>query len=245
MDEKNQDLILRVDDLKTYFNTLDGVVRAVDGVSLTLKKGETLGVVGESGCGKSVTAFSILRLLPKTSMIAGGEMIYYRSEGQEALDLAQIDPNSEIMRNVRGGEIAMIFQEPMASFSPVHTVGFQITEGIRLHQDVSQERRARSPSGCSTRVSMPPPERIIDRYPHQLSGGMRQRAMIGMALLPAQPADRRRTDDGARRDDPGADPRPDAATFRTIRHGDLSDHPRPGRRSPRSPTGLSSCTSAM
>ncbi|MFW5836096.1 MAG: ATP-binding cassette domain-containing protein, partial [bacterium] len=140
MDAKNQDLILRVDDLKTYFNTLDGVVRAVDGVSLTMKKGETLGVVGESGCGKSVTAFSILRLLPKTSMIAGGEIIYYRSKGQEALDLAQVSPNSEIMRNVRGGEIAMIFQEPLTSLSPVHTVGSQIAEAVLLHEDVTQEQ---------------------------------------------------------------------------------------------------------
>jgi oligopeptide/dipeptide ABC transporter ATP-binding protein len=182
MDEKNQDLILRVDDLKTYFNTLDGVVRAVDGVSLTLKKGETLGVVGESGCGKSVTAFSILRLLPKTSMIAGGEMIYYRSEGQEALDLAQVDPNSEIMRNVRGGEIAMIFQEPLTSLSPVHTVGSQIAEAVLLHEDVTQEQAKERAIEMLDAVGVALPRQRFDEYPHQFSGGMRQRAMIAMAL---------------------------------------------------------------
>ncbi len=180
--ESDNKEILRVDELKTYFNTLDGVVRAVDGVSLTLNKGETLGVVGESGCGKSVTAFSILRLLPKTSRIAGGEVLYRRSEGQEVVDLTKIDPNGDLMRSVRGGEIAMIFQEPLTSLSPVHTVGSQIAEAVSLHEPVTPEEARDRAIEMLRAVGVALPEQRYDEYPHQFSGGMRQRAMIAMAL---------------------------------------------------------------
>ncbi len=180
--ESDNKEILRVDELKTYFNTLDGVVRAVDGVSLTLNKGETLGVVGESGCGKSVTAFSIMRLLPKTSRIAGGEVLYRRSEGQEVVDLTKIDPNGDLMRSVRGGEIAMIFQEPLTSLSPVHTVGSQIAEAVSLHEPVTPEEARDRAIEMLRAVGVALPEQRYDEYPHQFSGGMRQRAMIAMAL---------------------------------------------------------------
>ncbi len=177
-----KDVILRVDDLKTHFNTLDGVVRAVEGVSLTLRKGETLGVVGESGCGKSVTAYSILRLLPKTSRIAGGEVLYYRRGGQEVIDLIKLDPNGDVMRSVRGGEIAMIFQEPLTSLSPVHTVGSQIAEAVLLHEDVTAAGARDRAIEMLQAVGVAMPEQRFDEYPHQFSGGMRQRAMIAMAL---------------------------------------------------------------
>ncbi len=180
--KNGQDEILRVDDLQTHFKTLDGIVRAVEGVSLTLNKGETLGVVGESGCGKSVTAYSILRLLPKTSRIVNGQVLYYRRGGQDVIDLTKLDPNGDVMRSVRGGEIAMIFQEPLTSLSPVHTVGSQIAEAVLLHEDVT-------PAGARDRaiemlqaVGVAMPEQRYDEYPHQFSGGMRQRAMIAMAL---------------------------------------------------------------
>ena len=131
--------LIRVSNLKTYFNTLDGVVRAVNGVDLEISAGETLGIVGESGCGKSVTAFSILRLLPKTSRIAAGEILYRRRDQQELIDLVKVDPNGDLIRSIRGNEIAMIFQEPLTSLSPVHTVGSQIVEAVILHQDVTEE----------------------------------------------------------------------------------------------------------
>lgn len=174
--------IIRINDLRTYFNTLDGVVKAVDGVSLSIRKGETLGVVGESGCGKSVTAFSILRLLPTTSVIAGGEILYYRRGGQEVIDLTKVDPNGSDIRNVRGNEIAMIFQEPLTSLSPVHTVGSQIAETVMLHEDVNEEQARERAIEMLRAVGVAMPEQRYDEYPFQFSGGMRQRAMIAMAL---------------------------------------------------------------
>ncbi len=179
----NQRYIVRVENLKTHFYTLDGTVRAVDGVTLQIGPGETLGLVGESGCGKSVTAFSLLRLLPpKTSRIVEGKILYNRGEGEPPIDLATVDPNGNLIRSIRGNEIAMIFQEPLTSFSPVHTVGEQIAEAVELHQHVKKEEAAARAIEMLERVGIALPEQRFDEYPHEFSGGMRQRAMIAMAL---------------------------------------------------------------
>ena len=167
--------ILEVRDLHTQFNTLDGVVRAVDGVSFELARGETLGIVGESGCGKSVTALSILRLIPpETGRIASGSI---RFEGEELTSLSE-----EAMKRLRGHRISMIFQEPMTSLNPVLTVGTQIAENVTRHLGVS--KRAARERACEMLdlVRIADAKRRLDEYPHQLSGGMRQRVMIAMAL---------------------------------------------------------------
>jgi oligopeptide/dipeptide ABC transporter ATP-binding protein len=177
-----QPFIVRVEDLKTYFDTLDGVVRAVDGVSLEIHPGEALGLVGESGCGKSVTAFSILRLLPKTSRIVEGRILFDRGTGEPPIDLVTVDPNGDLIRNIRGNEIAMIFQEPLTSLSPVHTVGSQIAEAVELHQGCSKEDGRKRAISMLEAVGIALPEQRFGEYPHQFSGGMRQRAMIAMAL---------------------------------------------------------------
>jgi peptide/nickel transport system ATP-binding protein len=173
--------LISIDNLKTYFKTMDGIVRAVDGVSLDIKAGEALGLVGESGCGKSVTAFSILRLLPKTSQIVEGSINYYRANG-EVLDLTTVDPNGHLIRNIRGNEIAMIFQEPLTSLSPVHTVGSQIAEAVELHQSDCVDNPRERAIEMLKQVGIALPDQRYDEYPHQFSGGMRQRAMIAMAL---------------------------------------------------------------
>lgn len=170
----NSDL-LRVENLQTYFFTDAGIVRAVDGVSLRIAPGETLGVVGESGCGKTVTALSILRLVPDPpGRIVGGRVIF---EGTELLGL-----DSERMRKMRGSAISMIFQEPMTSLNPVFTVGDQIAEGVRLHQGLSRRAAWDRAVEMLRLVQIPDPDRRVREYPHQLSGGMRQRVMIAMAL---------------------------------------------------------------
>jgi peptide/nickel transport system ATP-binding protein len=179
---EHQRRIVQVKDLKTYFRTLDGTVRAVDGVSLEIKPGETLGLVGESGCGKSVTAFSILRLLPKTSRIVEGQILFDRGDGGAPIDLATVDPNGDLIRSIRGNEIAMIFQEPLTSLSPVHTVGSQIAEAVELHQDVDKEKARERAIQMLEQVGIAMPAQRYNEYPHQFSGGMRQRAMIAMAL---------------------------------------------------------------
>jgi peptide/nickel transport system ATP-binding protein len=167
--------ILEVRDLRTQFDTLDGVVRAVDGVSFDLARGETLGIVGESGCGKSVTALSILRLIPpETGRIASGSI---RFEGEELTTLVE-----EAMKRLRGHRISMIFQEPMTSLNPVLTVGTQIAENVVRHRACPSGRRASGRARCSTWCASAMPGRRLDEYPHQLSGGMRQRVMIAMAL---------------------------------------------------------------
>ncbi len=174
--------MLDIQDLRTHFFTSDGVVRAVDGVSLSIQPGETLGLVGESGCGKSVTAHSLLRLLPsKTSKIVSGSMKFTR-RGGEVVDLAALDPRGPRIRSIRGNEIAMIFQEPMTSLSPVHTVGSQIAEAVRLHQKVPKKQADEFAVHMLKQVGIGNPSQRAKEYPHQFSGGMRQRAMIAMAL---------------------------------------------------------------
>ena len=166
--------ILEIDNLQTHFRTPDGIDRAVDGVSFHVEAGETLAVVGESGCGKSVTAMSILRLIPEPpGKIAGA----IRFNGKNLLDLSEPE-----MRKIRGNEISMIFQEPMTSLNPVLTVGLQIGETLRLHQGMSARQAEDRAVDMLKLVGIPEPERRVKEYPHQLSGGMRQRVMIAIAL---------------------------------------------------------------
>jgi ABC-type dipeptide/oligopeptide/nickel transport system ATPase component len=168
-------MLLEVKDLRTSFFTDNMVIKAVDGVSFGIKKGQTLGIVGESGCGKSVTALSIMRLVPKPrGKIVGGEIIY---KGKNLLELSD-----EEMRRIRGKEIAMIFQDPMTSLNPVFTIGNQIGEAIKLHTGLRGKEIREKTIEMLRLVGIPSPERRIDEYPHQLSGGMRQRVMIAMAL---------------------------------------------------------------
>jgi peptide/nickel transport system ATP-binding protein len=167
--------LLSVEDLQTHFFTVDGVTRAVDGVSFTVAPGETLGIVGESGCGKSVTALSILRLLPqRIGRIVGGRVVF------EGVDLLGLDIGA--MRDIRGNRIAMIFQEPMTSLNPVLTIGEQIAEAVRIHQGASHEAALARAEEMLTLVRIPDARRRLGDYPHQFSGGMRQRVMIAMAL---------------------------------------------------------------
>ena len=167
--------LLRVKDLKTYFFTHEGTVKAVDGINLKVSKGETLGLVGESGCGKSVTALSIMRLIPSPpGKIVGGEIHF---EGKNLLEL-----NEKEMRKIRGRKISMIFQEPMTSLDPMFTIGDEIAEVIRLHQGLKKDEARKKAIESLKTVGMPDPEKRINEYPHELSGGMRQRAMIAMAL---------------------------------------------------------------
>jgi peptide/nickel transport system ATP-binding protein/oligopeptide transport system ATP-binding protein len=173
--------LIEVRDLKTYFYTEDGVVRAVDGVDFTIEPEKTLGVVGESGCGKSVTALSIMGLVQSPpGKIEEGEILYQRNG--KVMDLAKLNPKGREMRSIRGNEIAMIFQEPMTSLNPVYTIGNQIMEAIILHQHLRKKQARKKAIEMLRAVGIPVPEQRIDEYPHQLSGGMRQRTMIGMAL---------------------------------------------------------------
>ena len=181
--------VVSVRNLKTHFKLDEGTVRAVDGVSFDLYPGEVVGIVGESGCGKSITMKSILRLVQKPGRIVAGEIIYRRpaehgdrkGKAQE-IDLAKLPPQGKRMRQVRGGDIALIPQEPMASFSPLHSIGEQIVEAIRLHNPVSKEEARKIAIGKLREVGMPSPEQRFDSYSWQLSGGLRQRAIIAMAL---------------------------------------------------------------
>ena len=166
--------LLEINNLKTYFFTEEGVVPAIDGVSFSLKRGETLGIVGESGSGKSQTALSIMQLLEVPGRIVAGEIIF---NGENLLDKSKKE-----MRRIRGNDIAMIFQEPMTSLNPVYTVGNQIMENIILHQKLKKKQAREKAIEMLKLVNMPESEKRIDEYPHQLSGGMRQRVMIAMAL---------------------------------------------------------------
>src|SRR5690348_5049950 len=167
--------LLRVEGLRTYFSTRAGVMRAVDGVDLAVEQGRTLGVVGESGCGKTVTSLSIMRLVDPPGRIEPGSKILF-----EGRDLATADEDE--LRELRGNEISMIFQEPMTSLNPVYAVGDQIAEAVRLHQGVGQRAALDRAVEMLKLVGIPSPERRIKDYPHQMSGGMRQRVMIAMAL---------------------------------------------------------------
>ena len=167
--------LLEVKNLRTYFHTDDGIVKSVDDVSFEVKRGKTLGVVGESGCGKSITSLSIMQLVEiPPGKIEGGEIIY---EGQNLLEKSKDE-----MRKIRGGEIAMIFQEPMTSLNPVFTVGQQIMEALTLHTDMDKAAAKERAIEMLKLVKIPLPEKRFNEYPHQLSGGMRQRVMIAMAL---------------------------------------------------------------
>ncbi len=167
--------LLEVDDLKMYFHTEDGVVRAVDGVSYTLDRGETLGVVGESGSGKSVTAMTIMGLISMPpGKIEGGDVRY---RGRSILEMTE-----EEMQHIRGNDIAMIFQDPMTSLNPVYKIGKQVGEGLRLHRGYSKQEALKRATELLDLVGIPEPEKRVNEYPHQFSGGMRQRVMIAMAL---------------------------------------------------------------
>ena len=179
--------LLSVRNLKTYFAQDEGTVRAVDGVSFDMAQGATLGIVGESGCGKSVTARSILRIVDRPGRIVAGEIWFRRptangGAGSPAVDLAKLEPNSKEMRSIRGAEIALIFQEPMSSFSPVHSVGNQIIEAIVLHEEIDRRGARAKAIEMLRRVGVSSPDQRIDQLANQLSGGLRQRAMIAMAL---------------------------------------------------------------
>ena len=187
MAAESRSTLLTVRDLKTYFSQDEGTVKAVDGVSFDLYPGATLGIVGESGCGKSVTARSILGIVDRPGRIVEGEIRFRRQAtgsagGDGWVDLAKLPPNGPEMRSIRGAEIALIFQEPMSSFSPVHTVGSQIVEAIMLHQQVNRRQARAKTIEMLRRVGVSSPEQRIDQLSNQLSGGLRQRAMIAMAL---------------------------------------------------------------
>src|ERR671934_949926 len=167
--------LLEVHDLKTYFQTDDGIVKAVDGVSFSVEKGQTLGIVGESGSGKSVTCLTIMGLNDRKNSITSGEALF---NGENLLT-----SGAKRLRDIRGNDIAMIFQDPMTSLNPVHSIGAQLIEAVQLHRDVSKKvARARALELLKA-VGIPRAERRLDDYPHQFSGGMRQRVMIAMALI--------------------------------------------------------------
>jgi oligopeptide/dipeptide ABC transporter ATP-binding protein len=173
--------LIKVNNLKVYFHTDRGIVRAVDGVDFSIEKEKTLGVVGESGCGKSMTARAILKLIQMPpGRIETGEIRYHRNG--EIIDLAKLSPKGKDMRSIRGKEIAMIFQEPMTSLNPLYTIGNQIMETISLHERLPRKESRQKAIEMLQAVGIPSPEHRINEYPHQLSGGMRQRAMIAMAL---------------------------------------------------------------
>jgi len=199
--------LLEVKDLKVEFDVRDGIIHAVDGATFTINRGQTVGIIGESGCGKSVTAKAILNMVPRPGKITGGEILYHRrvrSNGSEVTDIiniVELDPDGEEIRHIRGGEIAMIFQEPMSSLTPVYTAGAHITEAvtlhrllpirkvgdqmveaIRAHRKVSKEEAREIAVEMLRRVGIPKPDERVDSYPFQLSGGQRQRVMIAIAL---------------------------------------------------------------
>jgi len=181
MSQTDEQPILDVRDLAVHFHLDEGIVRAVNGVSFRLRPGRSIAIVGESGCGKTVSAFAILRILAATARIVSGQMRFRREDGSW-VDLARLAPNSRAMRAIRGGDVAMVFQEPMTAFSPVHTISNQIAEAIRLHQEATAEAARDRVVELLRQVGIPDAEARATAYPFQLSGGMRQRAMIAMAL---------------------------------------------------------------
>jgi len=177
---QDNSILLSVRNLATYFFSREGTLKAVDGVSFDIRRGETLGIAGESGCGKSVTAQSILRIVPQPGRIVEGEILLHQNG--EAIDLVQLDWQGKTIRNIRGSIISMVFQEPMTAFSMNYTIGNQIMEVIQLHQQCDWHEARERAIDILNKVGMPKPEQTIDAYPYALSGGMRQRAMIAMAL---------------------------------------------------------------
>ena len=173
--------LLEVDGLKTHFFTDDGVLKAVDGVSFEVGRAETLGIIGESGCGKSITAQSILRIVSRPGRVVAGSIRFNEEDGRST-DLARLPAHGQQLRTIRGHRIAMIFQEPMTSLSPVHTIGNQIMESLLLHRTDSRRDAKAQAIAALELVGMPNAKARIDAYPHELSGGLRQRAMIAMAL---------------------------------------------------------------
>jgi peptide/nickel transport system ATP-binding protein len=184
----NSDVLLEIKDLRVSFPLDEGYIRAVEGVNLTIRRGEVLGVVGESGCGKTVTAQSILRIIPQPGRIDSGQILFHpkptstAAGANGAIDIARLSPTGRRIRDIRGKHIAMIFQEPMSSFSPVHTIGNQIVETILLHQAVTRDEAREKAIDLLRLVGISGARQRVDNFPHQFSGGMRQRAMIAMAL---------------------------------------------------------------
>ena len=175
--------LVEIKDLVIRFDLLQGQFQAVNGVSFEIKAGRTLGVVGESGSGKTVMALSILGLVPSPpGKVVSGQVLFHRAPDGEVLDMTRLPPKGSVIRNIRGNEIAMIFQEPMTSLTPAYTIGEQIMEAITLHQQVNKPEARKRAIDILDRVGMPQPSRVIDSYPHQLSGGMMQRAMIAISL---------------------------------------------------------------
>ncbi|HEX5809601.1 MAG TPA: ABC transporter ATP-binding protein [Anaerolineales bacterium] len=208
MSETEYEPLVEVRDLRVEFDVRAGIVKAVDGLNLTIHRGKTLGVIGESGCGKSMTARAILNMIPKPGKITNGKIIYHRrvqqnGHGQmdDVIELTQLDPDGKTIREIRGGEIGMIFQEPMSSLTPVYTAGSHINEAVSLHhlvpirkvgdqlaeqvmahRKVTKEEAREIAINMLRRVGIPKPDERVDSYPHQLSGGQRQRVMIAIAL---------------------------------------------------------------
>jgi peptide/nickel transport system ATP-binding protein len=178
----NRDIILSINNLHTFFKVGRNFVKAVNGVNLDVKKGRTLGLVGESGCGKSVTAHSIMQLLPKTGHIVDGSVKYRNSE-DKIIELSSLKKSGKEMRSIRGHEIGMIFQDPMASLNPVYTVGAQITEGLLEHEKLSKKEALDRAIEITTTLGIPMAQKRINDYPHQFSGGMKQRVIIAIAMI--------------------------------------------------------------
>ena len=177
-----EDRILDVRKLRTHFFLKEGTVRAVDGVDFFVKRGEVLGIVGESGCGKSVATRSVLRIIQPPGEVVDGSILFETRDGT-VVDLASLPRQSEELRSIRGKDINMIFQEPMTAFSPVHTIGSQVAESIRLHEEITKNDARDAVIEMFRTVGIPRPIQVYKDFPHQLSGGMRQRAMIAMALM--------------------------------------------------------------
>ena len=175
------DNVLEIEDLHVHFYTKLGVIRAVNGVSLNIPRGKVVGVVGESGCGKSQTAFATMQLIPPPGKITQGKILFRPKDGKQ-VNLLEYDRNSDAMRAIRGRHISMIFQEPMTALNPVYTIGDQITEAILLHQTNNKHEAEARAVEILDKVGLPNPKRLLGNFPHQLSGGMRQRAMIALAL---------------------------------------------------------------
>ncbi len=214
MNQTKSDVLIEIQDLRVEFDVRAGIVKAVDGVSFNINRGETLGVIGESGCGKSITARAILQMVPKPGRIANGQVIYHRrakgSTQTDVVNISKLDPDGQTIREIRGGEIGMIFQEPMSSLTPVYTAGVHINEAISLHnltpfrkvgdqlaetiqahKNITKQEAPRVCHRHAARVGIPKPQQRVDSYPHQLSGGQRQRDDRHCALLRAGHADRR------------------------------------------------------